>query len=233
MWKTCFFPVLVHIFYSNFCVTLSSPWTLCCHSASLCVCNIFSLRSYFAYRITCWPNRLKSRCKYINILAGSMRVGETFIKKHIMLPCTGIHPISRITCCDDIGCQKMKRQVVTSQPFIRRRCEILPCLFSFSRAGFWKVLAGAQSQPQQSCLLHLLSPGLTAAAAAAANAAIAEAMKVKKIKLEAMSSYHSNANHHGGDGENGDLSSSVGESHTHAQTHTDALIKVAFMCEFQ
>uniref|UniRef100_A0A672I4N7 Dachshund homolog 1-like n=1 Tax=Salarias fasciatus TaxID=181472 RepID=A0A672I4N7_SALFA len=64
----------------------------------------------------------------------------------------------------------------------------------------------------------LMSPGmipptgLTAAAAAAANAAIAEAMKVKKIKLEAMSSYHSNANHHGADGENGDLSSSVGDS---------------------
>ncbi|XP_025999596.1 dachshund d isoform X1 [Maylandia zebra] len=62
----------------------------------------------------------------------------------------------------------------------------------------------------------LMSPGmipptgLTAAAAAAANAAIAEAMKVKKIKLEAMSSYHGNANHHGVDGENGDLSSSVG-----------------------
>ncbi|XP_056892955.1 dachshund d isoform X1 [Takifugu flavidus] len=58
--------------------------------------------------------------------------------------------------------------------------------------------------------LHNSITGLTAAAAAAANAAIAEAMKVKKIKLEAMSSYHSNANHHGGDGENGDLSSSVG-----------------------
>ncbi|XP_078030754.1 dachshund d isoform X4 [Epinephelus lanceolatus] len=61
----------------------------------------------------------------------------------------------------------------------------------------------------------LMSPGmipptgLTAAAAAAANAAIAEAMKVKKIKLEAMSGYHGNANHHGADGENGDLSSSV------------------------
>ncbi|KAM8855233.1 dachshund d isoform 11-T11 [Spinachia spinachia] len=60
----------------------------------------------------------------------------------------------------------------------------------------------------------LMSPGmipptgLTAAAAAAANAAIAEAMKVKKIKLEAMSGFHGNANHH--DGENGDLSSSVG-----------------------
>ncbi|XP_041662644.1 dachshund d isoform X6 [Cheilinus undulatus] len=62
----------------------------------------------------------------------------------------------------------------------------------------------------------LMSPGmipptgLTAAAAAAANAAIAEAMKVKKIKLEAMSGYHGNANHHGADGENGDLSSTVG-----------------------
>ncbi|XP_029314936.1 dachshund d isoform X3 [Cottoperca gobio] len=62
----------------------------------------------------------------------------------------------------------------------------------------------------------LMSPGmipptgLTAAAAAAANAAIAEAMKVKKIKLEAMSGYHGNANHHGVDMENGDLSSSVG-----------------------
>ncbi|XP_007547232.1 dachshund d isoform X2 [Poecilia formosa] len=62
----------------------------------------------------------------------------------------------------------------------------------------------------------LMSPGmipptgLTAAAAAAANAAIAEAMKVKKIKLEAMSGYHGNANHHGADGENGDLGSGVG-----------------------
>ncbi|XP_068428853.1 dachshund d isoform X1 [Clinocottus analis] len=62
----------------------------------------------------------------------------------------------------------------------------------------------------------LMSPGmipptgLTAAAAAAANAAIAEAMKVKKIKLEAMSGYHGNTNHHGIDGENGDLGSSVG-----------------------
>ncbi|XP_051565713.1 dachshund homolog 1-like isoform X3 [Myxocyprinus asiaticus] len=65
----------------------------------------------------------------------------------------------------------------------------------------------------------LMSPGiipptgLTAAAAAAAaatNAAIAEAMKVKKIKLEVMSSYHGNSTHHGADSENGDLSSSVG-----------------------
>lgn len=128
--------------------------------------------------------------------------------------------------CDDIGCQKMKRRVVTSRAFI---CgpEILRCLFSFSGAGFWKVLSCAQSPPQQSCLPHLPSPGLTAAAAAAANAAIAEAMKVKKIKLEAMSSYHSNANHHGGDGENGDLSSSVGE------THTNTLTKVASRYEFR
>uniref|UniRef100_A0A8C4XFB7 Dachshund family transcription factor 1 n=1 Tax=Erpetoichthys calabaricus TaxID=27687 RepID=A0A8C4XFB7_ERPCA len=65
----------------------------------------------------------------------------------------------------------------------------------------------------------LMSPGmipptgLTAAAAAAAaatNAAIAEAMKVKKIKLEVMSSYHSSNNQHGADAENGDLNSSVG-----------------------
>uniref|UniRef100_A0A3B4G1L6 Dachshund homolog 1-like n=1 Tax=Pundamilia nyererei TaxID=303518 RepID=A0A3B4G1L6_9CICH len=55
----------------------------------------------------------------------------------------------------------------------------------------------------------LMSPGMIPPTAAA-NAAIAEAMKVKKIKLEAMSSYHGNANHHGVDGENGDLSSSVG-----------------------
>ncbi|XP_053483709.1 dachshund d isoform X3 [Ictalurus furcatus] len=65
----------------------------------------------------------------------------------------------------------------------------------------------------------LMSPGmipptgLTAAAAAAAaatNAAIAEAMKVKKIKLEVMSSYHANSTQHGADCENGDLGSSVG-----------------------
>uniref|UniRef100_A0A8C1Y0S4 Dachshund d n=1 Tax=Cyprinus carpio TaxID=7962 RepID=A0A8C1Y0S4_CYPCA len=66
----------------------------------------------------------------------------------------------------------------------------------------------------------LMSPGiipptgLTAAAAAAAaatNAAIAEAMKVKKIKLEVMSSYHGSNTQHGADPENGDLSSSVGD----------------------
>uniref|UniRef100_A0A672KQ42 Dachshund d n=1 Tax=Sinocyclocheilus grahami TaxID=75366 RepID=A0A672KQ42_SINGR len=65
----------------------------------------------------------------------------------------------------------------------------------------------------------LMSPGiipptgLTAAAAAAAaatNAAIAEAMKVKKIKLEVMSSYHGSNTQLGGDSENGDLSSSLG-----------------------
>uniref|UniRef100_A0A8C2ID07 Dachshund d n=1 Tax=Cyprinus carpio TaxID=7962 RepID=A0A8C2ID07_CYPCA len=55
----------------------------------------------------------------------------------------------------------------------------------------------------------LMSPGiipptgLTAAAAAAA-------MKVKKIKLEVMSSYHGSNTQHGTDPENGDLSSSVG-----------------------
>ncbi|KAM4048509.1 dachshund homolog 1 isoform 12-T12 [Anomaloglossus baeobatrachus] len=67
----------------------------------------------------------------------------------------------------------------------------------------------------------LMSPGmipptgLTAAAAAAAaatNAAIAEAMKVKKIKLEAMSNYHSSNAQHGADSDNGDLNSSVGSS---------------------
>ncbi|XP_056288692.1 dachshund d isoform X2 [Pseudoliparis swirei] len=85
---------------------------------------------------------------------------------------------------------------------------------------FHRGFAGAAAQPQQTCsawsvsalsrLSCLLSPGLTAAAAAAANAAIAEAMKVKKIKLEAMGGYHGNANHHGVDGENGDLGSGVG-----------------------
>lgn len=47
-------------------------------------------------------------------------------------------------------------------------------------------------------------------------------MKVKKIKLEVMSSYHSNANQHGANGENGDLSSSVGESVSVTFIHTDA-----------
>ncbi|OCT92668.1 hypothetical protein XELAEV_18015727mg [Xenopus laevis] len=62
----------------------------------------------------------------------------------------------------------------------------------------------------------MISPtGLTAAAAAAAaatNAAIAEAMKVKKIKLEAMTNYHGSNNQHGADSDNGDFSSSVGNS---------------------
>lgn len=67
-------------------------------------------------------------------------------------------------------------------------------------------------------IFNLFFLGLTAAAAAAAaatNAAIAEAMKVKKIKLEAMSSYHANNNQHGADSENGDMNSSVGELYVH------------------
>ena len=63
-------------------------------------------------------------------------------------------------------------------------------------------------------IFNLFFKGLTAAAAAAAaatNAAIAEAMKVKKIKLEAMSSYHASNNQHGADSENGDMNSSVGK----------------------
>ncbi|XP_060909174.1 dachshund d isoform X4 [Labrus bergylta] len=81
----------------------------------------------------------------------------------------------------------------------------------------------------------LMSPGmipptgLTAAAAAAANAAIAEAMKVKKIKLEAMSGYHSNANHHGGDGENGDLSSTV-DPHTGLPRCSYEMLSVPYAC---
>lgn len=72
------------------------------------------------------------------------------------------------------------------------------------------------------CYVRGLS-GLTAAAAAAAaatNAAIAEAMKAKKIKLEVMSSYHSGSGQHGADPENGDLSSSAGESPQARQTYT-------------
>ncbi|KAJ8247040.1 hypothetical protein GJAV_G00258090 [Gymnothorax javanicus] len=56
----------------------------------------------------------------------------------------------------------------------------------------------------------IIPPSAAAAAAAAAtNAALAEAMKVKKIKLEVMSNYHSGSNQHGAD-ENGEFSPSVG-----------------------
>lgn len=51
--------------------------------------------------------------------------------------------------------------------------------------------------------------GLTASAAT--SAVISEAMKVKKIKLEILSSYQSGGKYHGANSENGDLSSSVGE----------------------
>lgn len=50
-------------------------------------------------------------------------------------------------------------------------------------------------------------------------------MKVKKIKLEAMGGYHGNANHHGGDGENGDLSSSVGKGCTVVHCRTLSQVK--------
>ncbi|CAG07301.1 unnamed protein product [Tetraodon nigroviridis] len=96
-----------------------------------------------------------------------------------------------------------------------REFEVTDCLHNSVQACYCelqcskaKVREYQKAPMRHSFEQHLIC--LTAAAAAAANAAIAEAMKVKKIKLEAMSSYHSNANHHGGDGENGDLSSSVG-----------------------
>ncbi|KAM9803186.1 dachshund d isoform X1 [Syngnathus typhle] len=96
------------------------------------------------------------------------------------------------------------------------------CTNASSRPGRPPKRTQSVTSPENSHIMPhtvpgLMSPGmmpptgLTAAAAAAANAAIAEAMKVKKIKLEAMGGYHANANHHhGADGENGDLSSSVG-----------------------
>ncbi|XP_043547295.1 dachshund d isoform X4 [Chiloscyllium plagiosum] len=57
---------------------------------------------------------------------------------------------------------------------------------------------------------HSLTAAAAAAAAAATNAAIAEAMKAKKIKLEAMNSFHGNSNQHGAESENGDMNSSIG-----------------------
>lgn len=47
--------------------------------------SIYAIYSAYAHTLCTasrWPNRLKLWCKYINILAGSMRVGETFIKKN-------------------------------------------------------------------------------------------------------------------------------------------------------
>ncbi|KAK3568242.1 hypothetical protein QTP86_002009 [Hemibagrus guttatus] len=83
-----------------------------------------------------------------------------------------------------------------------------------------RFLRGHENQSPE-----LLFKGLTAAAAAAAaatNAAIAEAMKVKKIKLEVMSSYHANSTQHGADSENGDLSSSVAKKdHSKNKLQTD------------
>ncbi|XP_021173095.1 dachshund d isoform X1 [Fundulus heteroclitus] len=92
-------------------------------------------------------------------------------------------------------------------------CVALNCGSSHKLESIRELHCGTPRERHLICggnLSHKQPRGLTAAAAAAANAAIAEAMKVKKIKLEAMSGYHGNANHHGADGENGDLSSGVG-----------------------
>ncbi|XP_078513544.1 dachshund homolog 1 isoform X3 [Lissotriton helveticus] len=100
------------------------------------------------------------------------------------------------------------------------------CTNASSRPGRPPKRTQSVTSPENSHIMPhtvpgLMSPGmipptgLTAAAAAAAaatNAAIAEAMKVKKIKLEAMTSYHGSNNQHGTDSENGDLNSSVGSS---------------------
>ncbi|XP_048388265.1 dachshund homolog 1-like isoform X3 [Stegostoma tigrinum] len=97
--------------------------------------------------------------------------------------------------------------------------------YSSSRPGRPPKRSQSVTSPENSHIVPhtvpgLMSPGmipptgLTAAAAAAAaaatNAAIAEAMKAKKIKLEAMNSFHGNSNQHGAESENGDMNSSIG-----------------------
>ncbi|XP_048454274.1 dachshund c [Rhincodon typus] len=99
--------------------------------------------------------------------------------------------------------------------------------YSSSRPGRPPKRSQSVTSPENSHIVPhtvpgLMSPGmipptgLTAAAAAAAaaatNAAIAEAMKAKKIKLEAMNSFHGNSNQHGAESENGDINSSIGSS---------------------
>ncbi|XP_051881970.1 dachshund homolog 1-like isoform X1 [Pristis pectinata] len=109
----------------------------------------------------------------------------------------------------------------------RKDFEILynDCTNASSRPGRPPKRSQSVTSPENSHIMPhtvpgLMSPGmipptgLTAAAAAAAaaatNAAIAEAMKAKKIKLEAMNSFHGNNNQHGAESENGDINSSIG-----------------------
>ncbi|XP_048388264.1 dachshund homolog 1-like isoform X2 [Stegostoma tigrinum] len=111
----------------------------------------------------------------------------------------------------------------------RKDFEILynDCTNASSRPGRPPKRSQSVTSPENSHIVPhtvpgLMSPGmipptgLTAAAAAAAaaatNAAIAEAMKAKKIKLEAMNSFHGNSNQHGAESENGDMNSSIGSS---------------------
>ncbi|XP_041055066.1 dachshund homolog 1-like isoform X3 [Carcharodon carcharias] len=111
----------------------------------------------------------------------------------------------------------------------RKDFEILynDCTNASSRPGRPPKRSQSVTSPENSHIVPhtvpgLMSPGmipptgLTAAAAAAAaaatNAAIAEAMKAKKIKLEAMNSFHGNSNQHGTESENGDMNSSIGSS---------------------
>ncbi|KAJ8351706.1 hypothetical protein SKAU_G00231820 [Synaphobranchus kaupii] len=104
----------------------------------------------------------------------------------------------------------------------RKDFEVLynDCTNASSRPGRPPKRTQGVTSPENPLILShtvpsLMSSGImpptaaAAAAAAATNAALVEAMKVKKIKLEVMSNYHCNSNHHGAD-ENGDYGSSVG-----------------------
>ncbi|XP_041055065.1 dachshund homolog 1-like isoform X2 [Carcharodon carcharias] len=105
----------------------------------------------------------------------------------------------------------------------RKDFEILynDCTNASSRPGRPPKRSQSVTSPENSHIVPhtvpgLMSPGMipptAAAAAAATNAAIAEAMKAKKIKLEAMNSFHGNSNQHGTESENGDMNSSIGSS---------------------
>ncbi|KAJ8407340.1 hypothetical protein AAFF_G00279140 [Aldrovandia affinis] len=125
---------------------------------------------------------------------------------------------------------RILRGLGTIQPGVNR-CKLISrkdfevlyndCTNASSRPGRPPKRSQGVTSPENAHMMShsvpgLMSPGVlpptaaAAAAAAATSAAIVEAMKVKKIKLEVMSSYHGNSNQHGADSENGDYSSSVG-----------------------
>lgn len=106
----------------TFLLTFFAPLALWCHSVS----RFPGIKYAHTFCITSCTHKMLASCTIILTASVPIKVqihqysGREYRsrwnihKKSYAATHTGIHPISMITCCEDIPCQKMKNQAVIS-----------------------------------------------------------------------------------------------------------------------